>query len=188
MGSIDRTLRERLLVELRQILRTLHLTAIYVTHDQEEAFAIADRIVLMKAGQIEQVDTPQRLYRHPATVFVAHFLGMTNILSGEVHQIKGGFIATTAIGDFPIPMQKRGKVTILLRPDSAYLDGQGDYHLTGNVSEISFRGGYSRMVVKVEDTPLEFDFHPSASLPDINQTIHLSFEAREAIQVFEAEE
>ena len=74
LGSLDRNLRERLVVDLEAILHRLHQTAIYVTHDQEEAFAIADRIILMNAGRIEQMGTPEVIYHSPASVFVARFL------------------------------------------------------------------------------------------------------------------
>ena len=71
LGSLDRTLRERLVFDLRQILQHSHQTAIYVTHDQEEAFILADRVVLMNAGRVIQIGLPEGIYRHPDSVFVA---------------------------------------------------------------------------------------------------------------------
>ncbi len=99
LGSLDAALREELIVELRSIIKQLHLTAIYVTHDQHEAFAIADRIAIMNAGHIEQFATPTYLYQHPATVFVARFLGLDNII--RVKDKQNGR-AITSIGSFPI--------------------------------------------------------------------------------------
>ncbi len=84
LGALDRQLREELMIELRRILKAAHLTSIYVTHDQAEAFAVADRVAVMNAGHIEQIDTPQRIYAQPATEFVARFLGMPNLISGTV--------------------------------------------------------------------------------------------------------
>jgi len=99
LGSLDAALREDLIVDLRSIIKQLHLTAIYVTHDQHEAFAIADRIAVMNAGHIEQFATPPDLYQRPATAFVAYFLGLDNILPVLSHQ---NGIAITSIGDFPV--------------------------------------------------------------------------------------
>jgi ABC-type Fe3+/spermidine/putrescine transport system ATPase subunit len=83
LGSLDAALRERLVVELRQILQQSGTTALYVTHDQQEAFAIADRIAVMNAGRIEQIAPPEALYKQPKTEFVARFLGFQNIVPGE---------------------------------------------------------------------------------------------------------
>ncbi len=80
LGSLDAALREELIVELRRIIKQLRLTAIYVTHDQREAFAIADRIAVMNAGRVEEIASPTQLYQHPSTAFVARFLGFDNIL------------------------------------------------------------------------------------------------------------
>lgn len=80
LGALDRILREDLVGELRALLKRLHITAIYVTHDQDEAFAIADRLVLLNGGRIEQMGTPNELYAHPANAFVARFMGLTNLV------------------------------------------------------------------------------------------------------------
>ena len=84
VGALDRALREQLLSELGQILRAPGLTAIYVTHDQEEAFALADRVMVMDAGRVRQIGRPQALYGAPAGAWVARFLGLTNLVPGEV--------------------------------------------------------------------------------------------------------
>jgi len=94
LGALDRTLRDQLLVELRSILKQLGQTAIYVTHDQMEAFAVADRVALMRAGRIEQAGTPEALYLRPATPFAARFLGMSNILSGSINSLDPPVIET----------------------------------------------------------------------------------------------
>jgi ABC-type Fe3+/spermidine/putrescine transport system ATPase subunit len=91
LGALDRSLREQLMNELRAILKSVGLTALYVTHDQEEAFAVADRVFVMRAqveagegGWIEQAGTPDEVYRYPATTYVARFLGFRNLLDGVV--------------------------------------------------------------------------------------------------------
>ena len=84
LGSLDRALREELLNELRTILKRVGVTTLYVTHDQQEAFAIADRVLIMDRGQIVQQGTPQQVYRQPASPWVARFLGLNNLLPGRV--------------------------------------------------------------------------------------------------------
>jgi ABC-type Fe3+/spermidine/putrescine transport system ATPase subunit len=104
LGSLDAALREELIVELRTIIKQLHLTAIYVTHDQHEAFGIADRIAIMNAGHIEQFAAPTELYQHPSTTFVALFLGLDNIVP-VLSQGSGN--AATPLGTFPISSPAR---------------------------------------------------------------------------------
>jgi len=116
LGSLDAALRERLAVELRQIIKNAGVTAIYVTHDQQEAFAIADRIAVMNAGQIEQVSPPETLYQQPQSAYVAEFLGLRNILPvEECHPFEGGYLAKTALGVFTL---SRPAQQVLLHPST----------------------------------------------------------------------
>ncbi len=138
LGSLDRTLREQLMNELRAILKEVGLTALYVTHDQAEAFAIADRVLIMRprpdlgqGGHIEQAGTPREVYRQPATRFVAEFLGFHNLLPGVVageagspHK-DGALRVDTLLGRLtaagrPDPRCLPGdRVTVLIRPEGA---------------------------------------------------------------------
>jgi ABC-type Fe3+/spermidine/putrescine transport system ATPase subunit len=185
LGSVDRTLRERLMFELRHILEQMEQTAIYVTHDQEEAFAIADRVVLMQAGTVEQIGTPQEIYRKPASLFVARFLGLTNLLEGEVMHLGDQPVIHTSIGNIPLDGYQEGRVTVLLRPDVIQLDSKGAYQIAGKVEEISFRGTICRMVMAVGDTRLRFDFPSSAPVPGVGEQVLVSFEPDKAVQVFQ---
>ena len=87
LSNLDAALRERTRTELRALLQRLGMTAIFVTHDQDEAFALADRIAVMRAGRVEQIGTPQELYRDPASEFVASFLGRANLLDATVARV-----------------------------------------------------------------------------------------------------
>ncbi|MCL4877310.1 MAG: ABC transporter ATP-binding protein [Anaerolineae bacterium] len=119
LGSLDAALRERLAVDLRDILKAANVTAIYVTHDQQEAFAIADRIAVMNAGQIEQIAPPEQLYLCPGTVFVARFLGLENVIPVDtVTQTDSRYVAHTLLGNFLIDRPARH---ILLHPVYASL-------------------------------------------------------------------
>jgi ABC-type Fe3+/spermidine/putrescine transport system ATPase subunit len=184
LGSLDRTLRERLVIDLRQILRQSRQTAIYVTHDQEEAFIIADRVVVMNEGRVEQTGSPQEIYRHPGCIFVARFLGMNNLIPGQVIHGDEGQIVRTAIGEFPAPHSTPGPVTVLLRPDGVQPDGKLAYQLTGKIKEISFRGGIVRASLALNGLVLDFDFPAYAWLPPSGEDLTVSFDPAQAIQIF----
>ena len=115
LAGLDRPLREQLLIDLPQILRQLRQTALFVTHDLEEALAVSDRVAVMRAGQVEQVGTPRALYERPASVFVAGFIGRANILHGTV---RAG-VLDTAIGPLPYagPAPPGAAGAVLVRPE-----------------------------------------------------------------------
>lgn len=185
LGSIDRTMRERLLNELRKILRELKQTAIYVTHDQEEAFAIADRVVLMKEGEIEQFGPPQEIYRQPASLFAAQFLGLNNLLKGNAFKEGGIYLVETDIGQFPAKRPIEGAVILLLRPDSVSLDGNGEIKLEGKLMDKTFRGNLCQATVSINGVLLEFNFPSNTDLPEFGEPIRLNLNAGEAIQVLD---
>ena len=183
LGSLDRTLRERLMFELREILRRLHQTAIYVTHDQEEAFAVADRVVVMDLGRVAQIGTPQAVYSRPASLFVARFLGLDNLLPGKVGKDGDQFTIETPIGRLSTYEQGLGSVTVLIRPDAARLDGQGELQLEGSLVKRSFRGNTCRAVIEINGVHLTFEFLSNAPLPAEGERVRLSFDPAQAIQI-----
>ncbi len=185
LGALDRNLRERLALDLGHILHEMHQTALYVTHDQEEAFTLADQVVILNEGRIEQTGAPQEIYLRPRSLFVARFLGMSNLVSGEVFQRDGRLVAATALGELPLPPTSSRQVTVLVRPDRASLDGQGDLQLDGEVIEKQFRGSLSRTRVRVGGVELLFDFPSHIPLPAPGQRVQISLNTDEALQVFE---
>ncbi len=121
MGSLDRGLRDALLLELRGILTQLGQTSIYVTHDQDEAFSLADRILIMDRGTIRQEGRPETIFAQPADAFVARFIGLGNLIAAEAGR---GNTAHTAIGDFELPATVAGlrpqeQITLLLGDEQA---------------------------------------------------------------------
>ena len=185
LGSLDRTLRERLMFELREILRRLQQTAIYVTHDQEEAFAVADRVVVMDLGKVIQIGTPQAVYSRPASLFVARFLGLDNLLTGKVGKDGDQFTIETPIGRLPTYKQELGPVTVLIRPEAARLDGQGELQLEGSVVKRSFRGNTCRAVIEIHGVHLTFEFLSNTPLPAEGEPIRLGFDPAQAIQILQ---
>jgi len=182
LGSLDRKLREELMNELRRILKRAGLTSMYVTHDQQEAFAIADRVVIMNAGRIEQTGAPQDVYRHPASEWVARFLGLANLLPGEMNSDAS---IETPIGALHIDGARLAgeRATVLIRPDAAEVKDEGGgmrdeaeplNHVEGVLVERSFRGGHTRAVVRIGDIDLAFEFGASTDLPETGETIRLA--------------
>ncbi len=180
LGALDRALRERLMGELPDILHRAGVTAITVTHDQEEAFALADRVVLMRAGRVVQVGTPEEVYRQPASAWAAHFLGLTNLL--EVRVLGPGLvetpIGTLQVEDWRLGTGDLGFTTqLLIRPEAARLDEAGPNVLHGVVTECSFRGEYYRLGVRHSSgVGLTFNFPASLALPALGEAITVSLD------------
>jgi ABC-type Fe3+/spermidine/putrescine transport system ATPase subunit len=187
LGSLDRNLRERLVLELREILKRMKQTAIYVTHDQEEAFGLADRVVVMNSGRVEQIDAPERIYYEPASIFVARFLGLNNLLNGHAHRDGARSLIETAIGSLPLDSPLSGPVTVLLRPDAVMISGSGTCKLEGVLVKRTFRGSVFRAVVEVNQVPIELDLPSNAELPMEGERVEVTFNPSEAIQIFSGE-
>jgi ABC-type Fe3+/spermidine/putrescine transport system ATPase subunit len=146
IGSLDRTLRDRLLDDLRRILKQVGVTVIYVTHDQGEAFAIADRIVVMRQGRVVQSGRPEAVYRQPADGWVARFLGMQNLLPGR--WLAPGQVESE-IGVFDVKGCGTGEVMLLIRPEAAGLDPDGPgTAIRGVVAARAFFGALVRVTVR----------------------------------------
>jgi ABC-type Fe3+/spermidine/putrescine transport system ATPase subunit len=173
IGALDRTLRDRLLDELRQILKQVDVTVLYVTHDQAEAFGIADRVFLMRAGQIVQSGRPEAVYRHPASVWVARFLGMRNLLDGIW---VGPGIVETDIGRLSVEGCGEGRLTVLIRPEAAMTSHAAEgTRIGGTLVGRSFRGALSHIEVRCSSgTRLTFELPAHIALPDPGESIALT--------------
>jgi thiamine transport system ATP-binding protein len=184
LGSLDRALRARLLDELAAILRTSGQTSLYVTHDQEEAYAVADRIVLLNAGRIAQIGAPEDLYRRPASAFVAEFLGLANLFTGEVVELGKKRVARGPLGDFPVPSDTPlGPAYLLLRPDRLRLDGKAPQSLSAVVLGRHFRGNTTLVEVEAAGERLSFEVISVDQLPEEGERVDLRFDPAEALQV-----
>jgi putative spermidine/putrescine transport system ATP-binding protein len=138
LSNLDAKLREEMQFELRQIQRTLGTTTILVTHDQAEAMALSDRVVVMNRGRVEQIATPQQAYERPASPFVARFLGRTNELEGRVSL---GMVKI-ATGGWSKPMAPAGDATIVVRPEKIALVSPAPDRLNGIVRLRVFQGNH----------------------------------------------
>ena len=155
LSNLDAKLRVSMRTEIRRIQQEVGITAIYVTHDQSEAMALSDRIIIMRSGVVEQIGTPQQIYYHPVNEFVADFIGEANFLKGKLEAIENGKARINVSGDIchaaMIPGMEVGKdYTIVLRPEAAALAQEGG--LPCQVVLSCFMGSYQNYHVKVGDT------------------------------------
>ena len=145
LGALDRRLREYLLAELRSILQESGVPAIYVTHDQAEAFTLGDRVMLLHEGEIVQSGAPADVYAHPVSGWVAEFLDAGNVITGKI--LGNGFVETI-LGTLDVPSvreQAKGtSVTLLIRPQDVIL-GDGSSLLRGRVEDIIFQQNQYRI-------------------------------------------
>ncbi|MGW7414189.1 ABC transporter ATP-binding protein [Streptomyces sp. NPDC054863] len=150
LGQLDRGLRERLVVELRQLFGRLGTTVLAVTHDQGEAFALADRVVVMRDGRIAQAGTPLDVWQRPASEFVARFLGFDNVVAATV----SGEAADTVWGKIPVPAgSPQGETRLLVRPGGVRLVPVAD-GLPCTVVARTFRGTHVAVQLRPADGPL----------------------------------
>lgn len=150
LSNLDAKLRERMRIELRQMQRRLGITSLYVTHDQAEAMTLSDRVLVMNQGRIEQIDTPEEIYRHPASVFVADFIGRANFLPGDLVQVQVDAeqdslrAVVNVLGDeFSVPTHPQVKegdeIVVMVRPESAHLEsveGEDPHHIRADLGRV----------------------------------------------------
>ena len=178
LGALDRSLRDQLIYDLRKILRKSGIPAIYVTHDQEEAYTIADRMLLLKDGKVVQSGTPQEVYEHPKCLWVAEFLGLTNRFTGVVKSTEP-FIVDSTIGDLQITAQGSGKfgigqqVNLILKPAGLDLLSDSKGKMTAKVLDCVFSGEMYRVTVQIGPIVLKILTHlPFDRFIDVGYRIH----------------
>jgi thiamine transport system ATP-binding protein len=169
LGALDRALRARLLEELAALFTDLKLPIVYVTHDQEEAFAVADRVAIMRHGGVAAIGTPASLWNEAPDAWTARFLGFQNV--ADAHITAG--TADTPWGPLALPGQPDGDVTLVLRPEALTLTSDGT--ITGTVSAVRFHGDHVRAAVATDSTgaPLELELR-GGDLPRVGQRVSIA--------------
>ena len=181
LSNLDAKLRVTMRTEIRRIQQEVGITAIYVTHDQSEAMALSDRIIIMRSGVVEQIGTPQEIYYHPVNEFVADFIGEANFLKGRLEALSDNRAQLNVSGDIchaaPVPGMEVGKdYTIVLRPEAASLAEEGG--LPCEVVLSCFMGSYQNYHVKVGDTLVKLtDPNPkNKRIYKVGERCHLVFD------------
>ena len=182
LSALDAKIRVRLRAEIRAIQRELGISTIYVTHDQEEALSISDRIGVMKAGRIEQVGTPFEIYNHPASAFVASFIGSSNVLYATILDPEKGRVIVEGqeiVAAGPLPGIAGQDVRLTLRPESITLNNgtASNNHLAGILSNVIFLGSIVRLVVSTGKSELLIDTfnNPHLTLPAPGEAVTVGF-------------
>lgn len=189
LGALDRALRERLLSEIHAILKTLEMTTVFVTHDQTEALTVGDHVAVMNQGCFVQLDTPESLYLHPKSIFVAEFLGYKNIWKGRVTD--DGRI-DTLFGTLPIPQGKftpGQTLTVVLpagsvRPCREKMKSDPGPVLQGRIASRIFTGQNYRIRIAVdENRSITCDLSNQQAAPNVGEGIQVRLDPQRMIVI-----
>ena len=168
LSNLDAKLRVEMRTAIREIQRELNITTIYVTHDQEEALAVSDRIAVMNMGVVEQVGKPYEIYAHPQNAFVANFIGVSNFLDGEVEP--GGVrVMGRAHLDCAFTKPCSGPVRVSIRPEHIELEDPKEDAINGEIKISTFLGDFISYEVRL----------PNGQILQANQYVHLNPRMRE---------
>ncbi len=186
LSALDANLRRQMQVELKSLQREVGIAFVFVTHDQEEAMVMSDRIALLRSGELEQVATPREIYSRPATAYVAQFIGHTNLLKGEV---RSG-IAKFGNLSWPVALPDSSQAFFSLRPEHLRVAGSaispGSVRLRGRVVHQAFHGATELIRVDCGDGLVLAVRTASTTTPESD--IYLEFDAADAIPVRESAE
>jgi spermidine/putrescine transport system ATP-binding protein len=156
LGALDAKLRKALQLELKAIQERFGITFVYVTHDQEEALTMSDRIAVMSGGQVEQIATPERMYEEPETVFVADFLGVSNLMRVTAEGADGA-ACKTRLGEFALragcgEIGYSGETHVVIRPERVVIEpyeASGENRVPGMIERVVYHGASEQLVVRL---------------------------------------
>ena len=182
LSALDARIRVRLRAEIRAIQQALKITTIYVTHDQEEALSLSDRVVVMRDGRIEQAGTPAEIYNAPSTPFVGSFIGTLNVLRATVEDAGTGRVRVeghVVHVRTPLAAANGATLTFSVRPEMIALQNgtAANNHLQGVVASVMFLGAIVRLLVRLGETEILVDTfnNPHLALPAAGDTVTLGF-------------
>lgn len=147
LGALDLQLRKEMQTELKRIQQALNITFVYVTHDQEEALTMSDRVVVMNGGIINQIGTPQDIYNEPVNAFVARFIGESNIIDGIMHKDFDVEFASKRFECLDKGFGKQELVDVVIRPEDITVCTPSDTTINGTVESVTFKGVHYEMIV-----------------------------------------
>jgi ABC-type Fe3+/spermidine/putrescine transport system ATPase subunit len=186
LSALDANLRRQMQVELKSLQREVGIAFVFVTHDQEEAMVMSDRIALLRMGELEQVATPREIYSRPATAYVAQFIGHTTLLRGEVRQGQARCQSLSWRSSLP-----NGGVLFSVRPENIRLAGPGGVtpgavHFQGRIRHRAFHGATELLQVESADG-LMFSVR-AINIPDNTVVVECEFDPADAIPVQDSDE
>ena len=184
LGALDLKLRQAMQLELKRIQREVGITFIYVTHDQEEALTMSDRIAVMNEGRVEQIGTPQAIYHSPTSVFVANFIGVANLIPALVQQVNASEAMVLVTGSHPVPVRAGDQpvppgsaATVMVRPERLRLTASappGGAGVPVTVEHAVFQGPVVRCTMRAADgTRIVAHVGPEQTLPALDAGLRL---------------
>ena len=190
LGALDLQLRRAMQLELKRLQKKLGITFIYITHDQEEAINMSDRIAVMNKGTFEQIGTPDEIYNHPKTSYVATFVGNANILKGTAQETEADILKVSLAGSIVSAVAEGKKiaqgpqVTLAVRSENMIFDETCQSGMEAVVVEKSFAGGLLRVVLKLADgTEVIANRHGIDAGVQPGQKVTCHFDAENAVLV-----
>lgn len=190
LGALDLKLRKQMQIELKRLQRKLKTTFIYVTHDQEEALTMSDRIAIMNAGKLEQLDTPTEIYEHPKTKFVAGFIGESNIFEGVVSkknlenmqiEIECGSVLAEN-GEY----EEGESLYLSVRPENVLFsrEKQKGFHLAGTVKDIIYVGSIRKAIVVLPNRQeIKISRLPNEEVPSVGEGVYLYWDISSGVLI-----
>ena len=195
LGALDLKLRKQMQLELKRLQRKLNITFIYVTHDQEEALTMSDRIAIMHNGELEQLDTPDKIYEHPKTGFVATFIGETNTFAGCVSKIEGRDIEVTlengkvsGCGENFLMLEY---ITVSVRPEKmkyslTQIEG---FSLTAVVRDYVYVGSFVKCIAVLPNgNEIKIERLAGEEMPTAGSRIYLYWDREDAVLIHSKEQ
>jgi spermidine/putrescine transport system ATP-binding protein len=190
LGALDLKLRKQMQLELKRLQKKLNITFIYVTHDQEEALTMSDRIAIMHEGVVDQIATPSEIYEHPATKFVATFIGETNIFEGCIKSLEGD-VAKIGVESGDVICKGSGfeegeLVSVSIRPEklSYSKDSAEGFNLVATVRDYIYVGSIVKCnVVLANGQEIRIERLAGQSLPTIGESIFLHWNPEDAVMI-----
>ena len=187
LSALDQKLRKSMQLELKQLQKKLGITFIYVTHSQDEALTMSDRIVLLKDGVIEQVDTPVKIYEHPKSLYTAQFLGDSNLFQGDVIEVEKDY-TRVKVEDTTLKILSQGfevgdSLDIILRPENmkTSLEPSKDNVFQGKITEQIYDGAVTNLMVRVNKKKINVMYLGNDKLYTKGQEIYLTWDIEDAI-------
>lgn len=178
-SNLDADLRVQMRGDVKNILRGTETTTVFVTHDQEEAFAFADKVGVLQNGRLEQLDTPEKIYHTPRTRFIADFVGEADFIPGTI--VQPGVVETD-LGLFPsyslVP--EGSSVEVMIRPDDVKIR-PGNEQTNGKIVQRTFRGPINSYMVKLDKGPVLHSDQPSTLLYDSGTRVHVQLEVEHVV-------
>jgi len=183
LGALDAKLRKALQVELKSLQEEVGITFIYVTHDQEEALTMSDRLAVMNKGRIEQIGSPAEVYEQPTSAYIADFLGLSNLMDGWAAGAEPGGGCRIQIGPHTLVSRSGrfdavGPVSVCIRPERVILDGSGENLLAGTVERVVYMGPTLQVLVTVPELG-----EVQAVIPNLGERVSLEKGRQVSVQL-----